>query len=297
MMHKLADLQRTARRHRYAIPHVLGGNLEMTHGAILAAEALDSPIALGLAPQVFASVPMEIAFPMILNAAERATVPVAVQLEHGKSPEQIARALRLGVRSVMFDGSDLPLEENVARTREIVAMAHDLDACVEAELGYVGGTALRGSAADPTGYTTDPDLVLDFIARTGVDSLAISFGNVHGHYRGEPRIDLELVERIAAMVDTPLVMHGGSGLPEDVYPAIVAAGISNIHFYTGIAMYAWGVLKEKIGDDDRYPPYHEVVAHAVDFFESRTRHVIGLLGSAGRAGDFARLPAQQASHG
>ncbi len=297
MIYKLADLQRTARSNRYAIPHLLGGNLEMTHGEIRAAEALDSPIALGLAPEVFASVPMEIAFPMILNAAERATVPVAVQLEHGKSHAQIARALRLGVGSVMFDGSDLPFEENVARTREIVMMAHAFDACVEAELGSVGGSALRGGTADPTGYTTDPDLVLDFIASTGVDSLAISFGNVHGRYRGEPTIDLELVARIAAITDTPLVMHGGSGLPDDVYPAIVAAGISNVHFYTGIAMHAWEALKERIGDDDRHPPYHEVVAHAVDFFEGQTRHVIGLLGSAGRASDFVRLPAQQASHG
>jgi len=296
MIHKLADLQRTARRQGYAIPHLLGGNLEMTHGAVRAAEALGSPLALGLAPQVFASVPMEIAFPMILNAAERAAVPVAVQLEHGKSHAEIARALGLGVRSVMFDGSDLPFEENVAKTREIVTMAHDLDACVEAELGYVGGSALRGAMADPTGYATDPDLVLDFVARTDVDSLAISFGNVHGPYRGEPRIDLGLVERIAAITDTPLVMHGGSGLPDDAYPAIVAAGISNVHFYTGIATYAWEALRERIGDDDRHPPYHEVVAHSVDFFERRTRHVIGLLGSAGQAADFARLPARQASH-
>jgi ketose-bisphosphate aldolase len=295
MIYKLADLQRTARRHRYAVPHLLGGNLEMTHGELRAAEALGSPIALGLAPEVFASVPMEIAFPMILNAAARATVPVAVQLEHGKSYAQIERALRLGVGSVMFDGSDLPFDENVARTREIVAMAHALDACVEAELGSVGGSALRGRTDDPPGYATDPDLVVDFIASTGVDSLAIAFGNVHGHYRGEPTIDLALVERIAAITDTPLVMHGGSGLPDDVYPAIVAAGISNIHFYTGIAMHAWEAIKEKIGDADRHPPYHEVVAHAVDFFESRTRHVIGLLGSAGRAADFAQLPAPHAS--
>jgi len=297
MIYKLSDLQRIARKHRYAIPHLLGGNLEMTFGEIRAAEALDSPLALGLAPEVFASVPMEIAFPMILNAAERAAVPVAVQLEHGKTDAQIERALRLGVRSVMFDGSDLPFEENVARTREIVTKAHALDACVEAELGYVGGSALRGSTAVPAGYATDPDLVPDFVARTGVDTLAISFGNVHGRYRGEPKIDLELVERIAAITDTPLVMHGGSGLPDDAYQAIVAAGISNIHFYSGIAMRAWAALKKEIGDEDHRPPYHEVVAHAIDFFERETRHVIGLLGSAGRASDFARTSLQRAPDG
>ncbi len=293
MIHKLSALQRSARSHGHAIPHVLGGNLEMTLGAIRAAEALDSPLALGWAPEVFAGIPMEFALPLLLSAAERAAVPVAVQLEHGKSYEQVARAVKLGVDSVMFDGSDLPFEENVAKTREIVKLAHALDACVEAELGSVGGSAVRGSTADPTGYETDPELVLDFINRTGVDSLAISFGNVHGPYSGEPRIDLELVARIAAITEVPLVMHGGSGLPDAIYPAIVAAGISNVHFYSGIARHAWEELEQKVGDD-RYPPYHELVAHGVEFFERKTRHVIGLLGSAGRAADVSRRRAQHA---
>ncbi|NLY89982.1 MAG: class II fructose-bisphosphate aldolase [Firmicutes bacterium] len=288
MIFKLSDLQRIARKQKYAIPHVLGGNLEMTYGAIRAAEALQSPIAIGVAPEVFASIPMEISFPMILNIASRAQVPVAVQLEHGKSYEQIAKAIKLGVNSVMFDGSALPYNENITQTKKIAEMAHAFGVCVEAELGYVGGSALRTPAPGPAGYKTDPDLIPDFIAKTGVDGLAISFGNVHGPYQGKPEIDLALVEKVASLTDVPLVMHGGSGLPDSIYGKIVAAGISNIHFYSAVAMHAWGELKRKIGEDDQYPPYHEVVAHSLKFFEDKTKRLIKLLGSKGKAGDFEK---------
>lgn len=283
MLFKLSDLQRSAREQKYAIPHVLGGNLEMTYGAIRAAEAMESPIAIGVAPEVFACIPMEISFPMILNIAGRAKVPVAVQLEHGKSYGQIAKAIKLGVNSVMFDGSALPYAENMAQTKKIVELAHAFDVCVEAELGQVGGSALRNSASNPAGDKTDPGLVLEFIAQTGVDALAISFGNVHGEYRGKPELDLALVEKIASLTDLPLVMHGGSGLPDHMYGKIVAAGISNIHFYSGIAMYAWREVKKNLGDDEEYPPYHEVVAYSLEFFEEKTKHLVELLGSAGKA--------------
>lgn len=288
MVFKLSDLQRIARKNKYCIPHFLGGNLEMAYGEIRAAEAANSPIAIGLAPEVFASIPIEISFPMILNIANRASVPVGVQLEHSKSFEQIAHAIKLGVNSVMFDGSALPYEENIAKTREIVKMAHAFDVCVEAELGHVGGSAIRSASADSSSQKTDPNLVHDFINRTGIDSLAISFGNVHGHYKGKTDIDLALVEKIAKSTDVPIVMHGGSGLHDSEYKGIVSAGISNIHFYSGIVMYAWEHLKKSVGETDQYPPYHEIVSYGVDFFEKKVSHVIDLLGSRNRAGDFNR---------
>jgi ketose-bisphosphate aldolase len=291
MLRKLSELQRIARRGGYAIPHVLGGNLEMTYGQISAAECVKSPIAIGVAPEVFSSIPMEMAFPMIINIAKRAKVPVAVQLEHGKSFEQIAQAISLGVNSIMFDGSALSYEENVSATKEIVKMAHAFDVCVEAELGYVSGSAIRNSnqANEASGHKTDPELVPEFIARTGIDSLAISFGNVHGHYKGIPDIDLELVEKIAKITDVPLVMHGGSGLPDSIYKGIVSSGISNIHFYSGVAMYAWEGLKKQVGDYDNYPPYHEIVSHTVDFFRKKLKHLVELLGSENKAGDFCNI--------
>ncbi len=283
MIYKLSELQRTAGKYGFAIPHVLGGNLEMTYGAIKAAEKLHSPIALGLAPEVFADIPMDMAFAMILSLAKRSHIPVAVQLEHGKSYEQIAKAISLGVQSVMFDGSDLPYEENVQKTKEIVRMAHAFGVCVEAELGYVAGSAVREKAASCIGQKTDVHKVRDFVERTGIDTLAVSFGNIHGHYKGELNIDTDLVKEIARMTDVPLVMHGGSGLPETMYRSIIDAGISNIHFYSGVVMYAWEELKKRVGEDDLYPPYHELVSYNLDFFERKTSRLIELMGSADKA--------------
>lgn len=285
MLVRLSDLQRVAGVKGFAVPHFLGGNLEMTYGEILAAEELRSPIAIGVAPEVFASIPMEVSFNMILDLARRATVPVAVQLEHGKSFEQIATTLKLGVDSVMFDGSDLPYEENIAKTSEIAKMAHALGACVEAELGHVGGSALRDSFVDEAGEKTDPSLMADFIERTQVDSLAVSFGNVHGRYRsGTPVIDLELAHNLVKASSVPLVMHGGSGLSDDVYRGVVKAGITNIHFYSCLAMHAWKYINDRVGEDP-LPAYHEVVSYGIDFYRTRTKGIIELLSSKGHADD------------
>lgn len=279
MIYKLSELQKIARENRFAIPHVLGGNLEMTYGAIKAAQEMESPLALGCAPEVFASLPMAMVMPAIMNAAREANIPIAVQLEHGKSYEQAAEAISLGAISVMYDGSDLTYEDNVRNTAEVVRMAHAFGACVEAELGHVGGSAVRGTSNTSLGKKTDPDLVVDFVKRTGVDTLAVSFGNVHGHYQGPVDIDTDLVRMITKVTDVPLVMHGGSGLPDEVYRGIVEAGISNIHFYSGVVKDIWSELKRKVGPEDLFPPFHEIVSYNIDFFEEKTKKIIQLLGS------------------
>jgi fructose-bisphosphate aldolase class II len=275
---KIADLQKRARKGGFALPHLLGGNIEMVVSQIKAAEDKESPIALGFAPEVFYMVPIEISFPLILSAAKIARVPVAAQLEHGRDFNVIMRAIKLGVTSVMFDGSGLPYEENVEKTREIVRIAHAFDVCVEAELGSVGGSALRGEAAQQ-GHSTDPEMALDFVRKTEVDSLAISFGNIHGRYKGKADLDYERVKRIAALVDVPLVMHGGSGLEEEQYRRCIDAGISNIHFYTNITIGLWGFLREKTTRLDSEPIYHEIVDWTMQYFYAQTVNVIQMLRS------------------
>jgi fructose-bisphosphate aldolase, class II len=284
MTHARIDtLQQAARRGGYALPHFLGATTEMVVAQIKAAEDCDSPLALGFAPEVFHMVPLSHSLPMIVNSAQRAHVPVATQLEHGHDFDTIMKAIQLGVSSVMFDGSHLPFEENIAQTHEIVRVSHAFGVAVEGELGSVGGSAIA-TAPDKQSLFTEPGDVAEFVARTGVDTLAISFGNVHGKYRGRPRLDTDRVRRIASLVGTPLVMHGGSGLTAADYRASIAAGITNIHFYTGIAIGVWGHLKQVVGDSEVAPVYHEMVGWTMDHFYRETTHVIGMLGSAGRAG-------------
>lgn len=286
MTHTRIDrLQRAARRDGYALPHFLGGTTEMVVAQIKAAEDCDSPLALGFAPEVFHMVPLDHSLPMIVNAACRAHVPVATQLEHGHDFDTVMKAIHLGVSSVMFDGSHLPFEENISQTHEIVRVGHAFGVAVEGELGSVGGSAVT-TAPERASLFTEPDDVAEFVSRTGVDTLAISFGNVHGKYRGQPHLDTDRVRRIAALVETPLVMHGGSGLTAADYRAAIEAGITNIHFYTGIAIGVWDHLKQAIGDPDATPVYHEMVGWTMDHFYRETVNVILMLGSAGRASSF-----------
>ncbi len=280
---RIDALQHAAKRGKYAIPHFLGGTTEMVVAQIKAAEDSDSPLALGFAPEVFDKVPLEHSLPMIVNAAQHARVPVATQLEHGRDFDTVVRAIRLGVSSVMFDGSSLPFDENVAQTREIVKVGHAFGVAVEGELGSVGGSAVA-TTEEKESLFTEPEDVVEFVARTGVDTLAISFGNVHGRYRGMPNLDYDRVSTISHLVGTPLVMHGGSGLAATEYRRAIESGITNIHFYTGIALGVWQHLKNAVGDCDADPIYHEMVGWTMDHFYRETVHVINMLGSAGRAG-------------
>lgn len=279
---KLAELQKEARRGGYAVPHFLGGNIEMVVAEIKAAEDKNSPLAIGFAPEVFYMVPLEMSIPLITAAAKGARVPVATQLEHGRDFDTIMKAIKLGVSSVMFDGSGMEYEENIRQTREIVKTAHAFGVSVEAELGSVGGSALVDAEAKDS-FLTEPGIVPDFIEKTGVDSLAISFGNFHGKYRGTPKLDFERVSEIAALVDTPLVMHGGSGLTESEYRRCIACGISNIHFYTYVTLGMWEHLRQSVGSTDAKPVYHQFVDWTIDYFYKQTVNVINMLGSENKA--------------
>ena len=273
-----------ARKRKYGTPGLVGANLEMVTGQIAAAEERRSPLIIVFNQELTPKIPMELGMPMIVNAAERAAVPVATILDHGQSIESIVRAIRFGFSSVMFDGSDLPYHENVERTKEVVEIAHAAGVCVEAELG-----SIVDSAADPEdngaeAVFTDPDMAADFVDKTGIDALAISFGNVHGVYKGKPNLDLERVRRIRSMVDAPLVMHGGSGLAESDYKKIVESGISKVCYYTTMARGVSGDLRKMMldaGQDDII--YHHIISRAIDYFYTETRKLLDVLGCSGVA--------------
>jgi fructose-bisphosphate aldolase class II len=273
-----------ARKRRYGVPSLLAGNLELVIGPLMAAEERRSPLILPFNQEVTPKVPMELGIPMAVNAARRAKVPVAVILDHGKCLEEIVKAIHLGASSVMFDGSHLPYEENVRQTREVVRTAHAVGVCVEAELGGISGFAVDLADAGPESSFTDPDLAVDFVERTGVDTLAVSFGNAHGVYRGEPNLDLDRVRKIHTLIDVPLVMHGASGLAEDEYPRIVASGISKVCYYTAMGIGAaneLGAMLESAGQDTVV--YHHLISRAIDYFCVYTTRLLDLLGCSGTA--------------
>jgi fructose-bisphosphate aldolase class II len=273
-----------AREKRYGVPSLLAGNVELVLGSVMAAEQRKSPLILPFNQEVTPKIPMEIGIPLAVNAARRASVPVAVILDHGKSLEDAVRAIHLGASSVMFDGSHLPYEKNVRQTREVVRVAHAVGVCVEAELGGLSGSVVDLEDRGPEASFTDPDQAADFVQRTGVDTLAISFGNAHGVYKGEPNLDLDRVRKIHDRVDVPLVMHGASGLAEDVYPRIVESGISKVCYYTAMGIGAANDLGKTLANADQDTiVYHHLISRAIDYFCEYTTALLDLLGCSGAA--------------
>lgn len=234
----LNEMLRHAERHKYGVGMFDVHNLEMVNAAISAAEQESSPIIIALA-EVHAPTYREIddISNIMVHAARRAKVPVAVHFDHASSLDKIIRVMHNGFSSVMYDGSVLPYEENVKNSKEVVRFAKIFDASVEAELGHVGGG--EGGADDGHGVQyTEPDQAADFVEKTGVDCLAVSIGTAHGVYKEKPKLDIQRLRDIKAKVSVPLVLHGGSGLSEQDFRNCIYGGISKVNIYTEIVQTA-----------------------------------------------------------
>ena len=221
------------------------------------------------------------AFSAYLHArAERTCVPVSIMLDHGATVEQCLFALESGFTDVMYDGSSLPFEENIANTRKVVQAAHACGAAVEAELGHVGsGRDYDTYGGQHLGFT-DPEKVEQFIVETGVDFLAIAFGNAHGMYRGEPHLDLELVRQICSQVNIPLVMHGGTGLADSQYVEVVQAGIAKINLFTVVFNRATQLMVEACQASN--PNMFNIIEQEQIAYREISAHFFEIFGAAGK---------------
>jgi fructose-bisphosphate aldolase class II len=256
----------------------------MVVGCIKAAEERRSPLILAFNQEVTPQIPLELGLSTAVSAAQKANVPVAVILDHGRSLEDVVRAVKAGTSSVMFDGASLPYEENIRQTRQVVKLAHAAGVCVEAELGGIAGSSINLGESGPESQLTDPEQAAEFVTRTGVDVLAISFGNAHGVYRGELTLDLERVRKIHALTGVPLAMHGASGLPESYYAKIIESGISKVCYYTAMARGASHGLKQMLNQaDEETMIYHQTIAWGIDYFYRETGKLLSLLGGTGKA--------------
>lgn len=216
----------------------------------------------------------------VRTMAENASVPVSLALDHGTTYEQCILALSCGFTDVMYDGSKLPLEENIANTRLVVRAGHAVGATVEGELGLVGrGSDYQNLGAQRKGFT-DPATAERFVAETGIDLLAVAIGSAHGMYDGEPQLDLALLREIRERVEIPLVMHGGSGLSDDQFRAAIADGISKINVFTDLALTAGVRMIEAAKADDA--SYFGIVRAAQVAFQERVGHFLKVFGACGR---------------
>lgn len=238
MLITLAEIMKIAEERKIAVGSFNASGLEAAEAEIAAAEELNLPVIIQFAQCHEPWVPLSTIGPIMVDMAKKAAVPVCVHLDHGETLEYLQQALEIGFTGIMYDGSVLPYEENLANTKKAVEMVGKYGASVEAELGSMGkretGAGDEGAGTDDdTKIYTDPALAAAFVADTGIDALACSFGTTHGIYLTEPKLDFEVVRNVRAKTNNiPIVMHGGSGVSREDYRKAVEAGVRKINYFT-----------------------------------------------------------------
>lgn len=208
-------------------------SMEALMGTVKAAVELKTPVVLQLAEARFKTAPLELMGPMMISAAREAEIDVAVHLDHGRSMEVVKKALDMGFTSVMYDGSALPFENNVADCRMVKTMAEAYDADVEAELGLVGRS--EGGDHDYGIQCTVPEDAKIFMDRTDVNALAVAIGNQHGNYSSAPKLRFDILRDIHQIIpDVHLVLHGGSGITDADFQECIRNGITKVNIATAV---------------------------------------------------------------
>lgn len=230
MLVNMKDLLLAAQDTPYAVGSFSVSNMEMVLGVLKAAEEFGAPVILQIAEVRLNHSPLDLIGPLMLGAAENAEIPVAVHLDHGKTFECIEHALDLGFTSVMFDGSHLPIEENIKQTQRVIRLAEEYGADVEAEIGCVGGS--EDGSEDIAINCTSPEQAVEFVSKTCVDALAIAIGNAHGNYKQAPDLRFDILEKVHKSVDVPLVLHGGTGITPEDFVRCRENGIKKINIAT-----------------------------------------------------------------
>jgi fructose-bisphosphate aldolase class II len=254
----LKEILTDAMKGRYAVGMFDVVNSESLKAIINGAEECNSPVIIALAEVHLQYAPIELFAPLMVDAAKRSSVPVAVHLDHGLSFDTIIKVMNFGFTSVMFDGSTLDYEDNVSRTKEIVKIAKVLGISVEAELGHVGGSE-AGGEDNFEEFFTDPQLAYDFVEKTDIDALAVAIGTVHGEYVKKPCLDLNRLSEIQKKVNVPLVLHGGSGLSDQDFQDCIARGIRKINIFTDMSRAAVEGVKSFLDQNNK--------AHCFDISE------------------------------
>lgn len=279
MLVSLQKIIGMAEEGNFAIPAFNVYNIETVMGVIKAAEEKKSPVIMQVYPRLLNQEVGYYLAPVILAAAEKAEVPVCFHLDHSPSESEVMKALRWGATGIMLDGSAYPFEENVALTKHIVETCSAIGVGVEGELGHVGSVN-----DDVMEEYTDPQEAAEFVQRTGVTCLAVLIGNAHGHYRKEPKLDIERVKAIReATGGLPLVLHGGSGIPDDQVRAAIKAGIRKMNIGTDVCCAFADGTKEILADPNRSIAVDLFMKHPIEVVKKLAVEKICLLGAENRA--------------
>jgi len=266
------DILPQARREKRAVAAFNVANLETTLSVFKAAEAARSPVIIQVYQRLFKDERAALIASMVTRLASKSDIPIALHLDHGESLEQIRQAISIGYTSVMIDGSKLPFAENIALTAEAAKIAHGSGATLEAEIGHVpfGDGAIELSTADEAE---------EFASKTGVDALAISIGTVHGFYKKEPKLDIARAREIGTRIPIPLVLHGGTGVPNDQLRLAIGCGVAKVNIATELqSLFLTSVAAELAANGDKFKPvdlyFKPVEEKIMDYVRAKIRSIL-----------------------
>lgn len=292
MIVSLKSLVEQAKKKKYAVGAFNTANLEVTLGIINAAVDQQAPVIIQVSETTIEYAGLKPITHIVETIAKNAAVnvPVALHLDHGRSFHSVAECINAGFSSIMIDASDLPYDENIALTKQAVDYAHKKGVWAQGELGRVKGSEDWVIVADKEAYMTDPEKAADFVKKTGVDTLAVSVGNVHGIYKlrkGVPKIDQERLKAIHKKIpQIPLVLHGASGLPESDIVAGIKNGIRIINIDTELRLAFTDKLRETLNKKkEEYDP-RKVLEPSIEAVKKVVARKIGLFRSQDMAKDF-----------
>ena len=269
-----------AQKNHYAVGAFNVENMEMVQAVIAAAEEMHSPIIIQTTPSTLKYASPELYLANVKALANKAEVPIAIHLDHGNSFELAMQTFRCGYTSIMIDGSQKPFEENIALTSAVVKAAHAANISVEAELGTVGGK--EDSLDNGEGGYTDPSKAKEFVERSGCDSLAVAIGTAHGVYKHAPKLDLNRLSAIREVVDIPLVLHGTSGVDDEVVKECVQRGICKVNYATDLRIaYTRGVKEVLAENSDTIDP-KKYGARGREYVKQYVMEKMQVVGSAHR---------------
>jgi fructose-bisphosphate aldolase class II len=272
-----------AKANKFAVGQFNMNNLEFAQAITEAAIAEKSPFIFGVSEGALKYMGIEYTVAIAEAAARKSGLPIALHLDHGSSFEVAMQCIRAGFSSVMFDGSHYSLEENIRLTKEVVRAAHAMGVSVEGELGTIGGVEDDISVDEEHAALAKPEEAIRFYEETGVDALAIAVGTAHGMYKGEPKIHYDIIQKVADAIPVPIVLHGGSGVPDEAIRQSIQAGVGKINVNTENQVACTNAIREVLSGDSKVYDPRKYLAPARNAMIEVVREKIRLFGSSNQA--------------
>ncbi|CDH92032.1 tagatose-1,6-bisphosphate aldolase [Clostridium botulinum B str. Eklund 17B (NRP)] len=284
-MHKILSTKQMllkAQKEGYAVPAFNIHNLETLQVVVDTAMKMRSPVIIAGTPSTIEYAGAAYIEAMAEVAARKYDIPIAIHLDHFEDIDEIKKNIDIGFRSCMIDASREEFEVNIKKVKEVVEYAHEYDATVEAELGKLGGKEDDLIVSEKDLMYTNPDDAVEFIKRTGVDSLAVAIGTAHGLYKGKAKLDFERLKEIRNKVHVPLVLHGASDVPDELVKKAISLGICKVNIATDLKIPFSDAVKEYFKKNPNANDPRKYMTPGKEAMEKIVENKIKVCGSANR---------------